>query len=138
MGDAAACAHWQRAVGWSQVAPASLLLPLWRELNANTVEMLSRAGPEHSEVVHHLTFFFGFFFLSLFNSGYILWRNMELEMVVSALGDRLGAEIVLDLSEKWSRKIRGFSSIKEHSKLKPSPTGFAFTWSRRRDDPTPR
>lgn len=126
MGDAAVGARWQRAVGRSQVAPDSLLLPLWRELNANTVEMLSRAGPEHSEVVHHLTFSFGFFFLSLFNSGYILWRNMELEMVVSALGDRLGAEIVLDLSEKWSRKIKGFSSIKEHPKLKPSSTGFAF------------
>lgn len=102
------------------------------------MEMLSKAGPGHSEVVRRLTFFLGFFFLSLFNSGYILWRNIKLEMVVSALGDRLGAEIILDLLEKWSRKIREFSSIKKHPKVKPSPTVFAYTWSKRKDDPTLR
>lgn len=62
-------------------------------------EMLSRAAPGHSKVVHHPHDFLriSFFTLCFFNSGYILWRNVKCERAVSVWAESLGAEVVINV-----------------------------------------
>lgn len=96
-----ACGLWVsssgRATGRPQPVSDPLPAAVAERAEHSSKEMLLRGGPGHSKVVCHPHNFLRIFFfpLSLFNSGYILWRNVRREKAVSVCGDRLGVEAFL-------------------------------------------